>query len=434
MSHNAYDVAAEQGLLGATVLNSQEAGTAFLSVPPDAYYWPKHQMIASTTRELLARDRTVDAITLLSAIQEAGLLNKIGGAPYLHTLVASPWTVSLAPQYAGRVLELYGRRRLAEEFQREMQMLDSDWKLGEGGRPLSASVARIRSVMDELLAYSAAGGIDPPQSLADFLAETDTYDWLVPGLLEREDRLIVTGEEGFGKSEFTSQLALCVAGGVHPFLAELLEPAERRVLVIDCENGRAKTRRRLRRITGAVDGVRAMHGADPVSWEKRLWVEFRTSGLDLLRPADEAWLGNIIASVSPDVLALGPLYKLHNTNINDGEAARKILDTLDRLRERHGFCLVTEAHPGHARDGGSGGDRLMRPEGSSLFMRWPEFGFGLRRNKEDELRADVIAWRGGREEGRDWPKGLVRGYSGLLPWKPDEEYLDRPDAEWGNRE
>jgi hypothetical protein len=427
VSRHAYDIAAEQGLLGAVML-STEAIPAFLSVPADAYHTPRHQILAGLMRDLLARAGALDPVTLLSEVQEAGLLHRVGGGPYLHTLMETPWTASLARQYAERLLELYGRRRLADEFTREIQMLDSDWERGDAGRPISASVARIRSVMDELLAYSAVGGVEPPQSLDDFLAEHDTYDWLIPGLLERGDRCVVTGTEGFGKSEFVSQIGLCVAGGVHPFMAELLEPAERRVLVIDCENGRAKSRRRYRRIVGAVDAVRSIHSAEPVPWSKRLWVEFRPSGLDLLKPADEAWLENVIASVGPDMLLLGPLYKLHTTNINDGEAARKMIDTLDRLRERHGFALLTEAHPGHGRDGT--GDRMMRPEGSSLFMRWPEFGFGLRRNKDDPLRADVIAWRGDREEGRDWPKGLIRGHSGLLPWRPDEDYQDRPDEGW----
>jgi Replicative DNA helicase len=427
VSHHAYDITAEQGLLGAMILNNDAMGP-FLSVPPDAYYAPKHQYLAGLMRDLLAREGALDPITLLGAVEEAGLLRRVGGAPYLHTLIAMPWTVSLAGQYAERLLELYGRRRLADEFTREIQMLDSDWELGELGRPISASVARIRSVMDELVAFSAAGGVEPPQSLDDFLAERDMFDWLIPSLMERGDRCIVTGEEGFGKSEFTSQIGVCVAGGVHPFLAELLEPAERRVLIIDCENGRAKHRRRLRRIVGAVEGVRAIYNADPIPWSKRLWVECRSAGLDLLKPADEAWLENTIASVGPDMLLLGPLYKLHTTNINDGEAARKMLDTIDRLRERHGFALLTEAHPGHGRDGT--GDRMMRPEGSSLFMRWPEFGFGLRRNKDDQLRADVVAWRGDREEGRDWPKGLIRGHSGLLPWRPNEDYQDRPDEDW----
>jgi len=433
MSRNAYDITAEQGLLGATILGGGgETVMAFRRVPPDAYYAPKHQVLASLMRDLLAREGSLDSVTLLSAVQEAGLLRHVGGAPYLHTLIALPWTVSLSPRYAERILELYGRRRMADEFQREIQMLDSDWELGELGRPLDVSMDRIRSVMDELRAYSAAGGVEPPQSIEDFLAERDTRNWLIPGWLERTERCIITGEEGLGKTELTSQIGLCVAGDVHPFLGEPTEPTEHRVLIIDCENPKGLHRRRLRRILGAVDAVRSSHGADPIPWRKRLCIEFRTSGLDLLRPSDEAWLGNTIANTGPDMVLLGPLYKLHTTNINDGEAARKILDVIDRLRERHGFALLTEAHPGHGKNGQ--GDRMMRPEGSSLFMRWPEFGFGLRRDPDDDLRAEVVSWRGDREEGRDWPKGLVRGYRGTLPWKPGPEFFDRPDENWQGRE
>jgi hypothetical protein len=427
MAHNAYDVMAERALLGAMLLTS-EAAPAFLSVPSNAYYVPKHQDLAALMRDLLARDRQVDSVTLLSEVQESGLLIRIGGGPYVHTLVATAWTPTLAPQYARRILELYGRRRLSEACQHEVQRLDSDWEEGEEGRPIAASIASLRATCDELVAYSAGTGVEPPMTLADFMAKRFTFDWLIPGLLERGDRCVVTGSEGFGKSELTSQIGLCVAGGVHPFLAELLEPAERRVLVIECENGEAKHHRRYRRIIGAVDAVRAMHQADSIEWDKRLWIEFWPAGLDLLRPSNEAWLENAVASVGPDLLLLGPLYKLHTTNINDGEAARRILDVIDRLRERHGFALLTEAHAGHGRDGT--GDRMMRPEGSSLFMRWPEFGYGLRRNKDDDQRADVVSWRGDREEGREWPTGLIRGRSGLLPWKPNEDYLDRPDEDW----
>ena len=68
----------------------------------------------------------------------------------------------------------------------------------------------------------------------------------------------------------------------------------------------------------------------------------------------------------------------------------------------------------------------MRPAGSSAWLRWPEFGYGLRRAKEDDGGehpnvVDVVAWRGSREE-RCWPQRLVRGRDGLLPWRPSHEY------------
>jgi AAA domain/DnaB-like helicase N terminal domain len=428
MALNAFDPMVEQQLLGAVML-TPEAIEPFLTVAPDHYYQPKNAAIAAVIRDMLARQREITPPTVLIAIQDGGLLPRVGSGTYLFELVQRCITPSCAPQYAERIRELYGRRRLAQEYQRQGQMLDEDWATGGGTHTVAASIATIRTVCDELACYSAAGGCEPPPTLDEFLAGEDTYDWLVPGLLERGDRCILTGGEGAGKSELASQIALCVAGGVHPFLSDLLPPSEARVLIVDCENPPRLHRRRLRRILAAVDSVRIMHGADPVPWSKRLFVAMRPAGINLLETSNETWLMNAISSVGPDLLLLGPVYKLHETTINDGESARRILAVIDRARERHNFALITEAHPGHAKD--DRGDRMMRPEGSSYFLRWPEFGFGVRPNKDDPSRRDLVSWRGGREEGRAWPTGLVRGREGLLPWRPDENYLDRPDVGWG---
>jgi replicative DNA helicase len=274
--------------------------------------------------------------------------------------------------------------------------------------------------------------IDEPLSLVDFLGQPDRHDWLVPGLFERGDRMILTGAEGFGKTELTAQLAMAIAGSVHPFYGEPMDGVEPRVLIIDCENSSGQSRRRFRRIAGAVDSARAMYGAERIDWGKRVKVEFKTSGLNLLNPSDEAYLEALIGAVSPDLLVLGPLYKLHNTNINDGEAARKMLDVLDRSRERHNFALLTEAHASKGQN--QQGVRSMEPEGSALFMRWPEFGFGLRRNKDNpNEQADVVSWRGQREE-RNWPATLIRRHSGLLPWGPMTDYWERDESAWGMRD
>lgn len=76
-----------------------------------------------------------------------------------------------------------------------------------------------------------------------------------------------------------------------------------------------------------------------------------------------------------------------------------------------------------------GKTRQLRPLGSSLFLRWPEFGYGLRPTPETmhEEHPSVIelsAWRGARDE-RYWPKQLKHGHT--LPWEPvDLAYYDRP--------
>lgn len=420
---NSHDAQAEQALLGAVLSGSTEAEPHFRAVPIEAYYQHKHQVLAAAIGDMLTRGRSVDPITVMGELLDAGAVAKAGGQAYLHSLMSMPWKALFAGDYASRIVELYGRRKFGQQCQKTMQRLDADPWEGEESLELAAAIGEMRATLDEVTGYADTATIAEPPSLDELLAQRDEHDWLVPGLLERGDRLILTGEEGFGKSELVSQLALCAAGSIHPFLGDLLS-TECRVLVVDCENSPSQNRRRWRRIAGAVESTRAMHEADSVDWAKRFRVEHRTSGLDLTQPRDALWLESLVASVSPDILVVGPLYKLHLTNINDGEAARKILDSLDRIRERHRVCIITEAHPGKAEH--ANGGRKMAPEGSSLFMRWPEFGLGLRRNKDDPHgQADVVSWRGQREE-RGWPSGLVRGHSGLLPWRPTPEYYDQP--------
>lgn len=253
--------------------------------------------------------------------------------------------------------------------------------------------------------------------LWDFLDASDAPpDWVVPGLLERGDRLILTGFEGLGKSMLVRQLAICAAAGVHPF-----DPSwntdyhAASVLFIDCENSESQSRRKLRPIATTIKqlgreiprgGMRLLH---------------RPEGVDLTREDDIAWLLERVTAHKPDVLFLGPFYRLHNANMNDEQVARSVVAVLDAARAINGCALITEAHAGH---GEPGKNRAVRPTGSSLLLRWPEFGYGLVPNSTAEpddkgrcRHVDVIAWRGPRDE-RDWPTHLQYGAHGDLPWKP----------------
>lgn len=430
MSLHAYDSNTERALLACAMTDLETTAGAFLSVPPSAYYVGRHGLLASVIREMAARRETVDPVTVVSYLMDHGLATNANqdpgkvSVPYIHTMLAGHYVLPHAMDYAGRLLELYARRKLTDEMTRATQRLDADWEDGEEALPIASVIGSLRSTMDELMKYAAGANITTPPTLEEFLNERDSFNWLIPGLIERGDRLVLTGEEGFGKSELTFQLALCTAGRLHPFLAEEI-PGEPRVLMIDCENSPSQSRRRAKRIRAAVDSARAASGLESVVWEKNLHIEHRTAGLDLTEGADVAWLENLISDTAPDLVTIGPLYKLHKGDVNNGELAGRLLGTIDQLRERHGFAFISEAHPSKAE--GNDGKRKMAPEGSSLFMRWPEFGFGLRRNKDDPDLASVVSWRGQREA-RDWPAKLVKGYDGLLPWRPDAEYYDRPST------
>jgi hypothetical protein len=419
VSDDAHDVGAEQALLGSVLVNAASAGSILLTIPPDAWYRPKHGEIAAVLGDRLRRNVGIDPQTVLP-----DLLSRRGwGAetgPYLHTLMRQAWNPGNAQYYAERVLHCAARRKLSQAAMRIRQSLEQSW-LNGCNEPITQYTAELRQALDSAEMLDA--GVDDVVESTDvdtLLATQDEYDWLVPGLLERGERIVLTGAEGLGKSVFISQFAACLAAGLHPFTGYPLGDADHslRVLIVDCENSQAQTRRRFRNLARVVSQHR-----DGDDWKRNLRFELRPNGLNLLGE-DTSWLERRVAANSPDLLVIGPLYRMHYANINDEQAARELVRVLDHVRTKYGCALLSEAHAGHALNGA--GKRSMRPSGSSLFLRWPEFGYGLQRAEgvegEHPSLVDVDAWRGSREE-RQWPKQLKHGDH--LPWIPaDPEYFD----------
>jgi len=286
----------------------------------------------------------------------------------------------------------------------------------EGCKDVTEHVGAGREINDLVPTWTSQPDA-PPELAPDLWQFLDTaddeYDWVVPGLLERGDRLMLTGHEGLGKSMLTRQLAVTMAAGIHPFRTALtFEP--RRVLYIDCENSERQSRRKFRPLAGA--SVRARHRVP----DGGMRLIHKPNGLDLTRKDDEDWLLERVTAHQPDVLFIGPFYRLHNANLNEELPARRTVAVLDKARNSVGCALVIEAHAGH---GNQIHERDVRPVGSSLLLRWPEFGYGLTPVEKDKKLVHLRPWRGPREE-REWPKQLMWGDPEKWPWM---EYLTAAD-------
>lgn len=272
---------------------------------------------------------------------------------------------------------------------------------------------RTQQIVDGIVAE----GDVTTMTAGEFVNVTDApYEWVIPGLLERQDRLILTGTEGLGKSVLIRQIAVCAAAGLDPFTRMKIEP--QRVLIVDCENGPTKIRRGLR-------GLLTQARRNSPTADTNLFIESRPEGLDLTRPEDELWLVKRVNAIKPAILLTGPIYRLHSKDPNEEKPARDVTRVLDRCRAIANCALVTEAHAGHG-SAMTGKERPVRPTGTSLWLRWPEFGYGLRACEEftDSNRlVDFIPWRGDREE-RNWPKRLKAG--GEWPW----ERATHPSEQW----
>lgn len=255
--------------------------------------------------------------------------------------------------------------------------------------------------------------VDLAPDLWQFITTADEpYDWIVPGLLERGDRLMLTGFEGLGKSMLARQMAVTIAAGLDPF--KWTSPiGPKRVLFIDCENSERQSRRRFRPLAAASIGHyhRVPDGG--------LRLIHRPEGMDLTRDEDAAWLLERVTAHRPDVLFIGPFYRLHKANMNEELPCRKTVAVLDLARTSVDCAIVIETHAGHGEHGKA---RSVRPAGSSLLLRWPEFGYGLAPATDDRpcRHVKVQAWRGDRDE-RNWPEYLAWGDANGWPWQ------DAPD-------
>jgi 5S rRNA maturation endonuclease (ribonuclease M5) len=224
-----------------------------------------------------------------------------------------------------------------------------------------------------------------------------SYDWVIPNLLERQERVIVVAAEGAGKTTLARQVALMASAGIHPFRRDAMDPV--RTLMIDLENPERIIRRTSLRIY------------DKIKWHKKhdqmdAHLMMKPDGINLLTPADRALVEEHVASVEPDILFFGPLYKafLDPGGRTAESVSIEIARFLDYIRHTYNCALWVEHHAPL----GSGGQRDLRPFGSAVWSRWSEFGIALSPDPTDPELIEFKHYRGQREA-REWPTLCKRG-------------------------
>ena len=108
------DLAAEQSVLGGMLLSKDAIADVLERLRPGDFYRPNHQQIYDAILDLFGQGEPADAVTVAAELDRRGLLRRVGGAPYLHTLIATVPTAANAGYYAGIVAEKAVLRRLVE--------------------------------------------------------------------------------------------------------------------------------------------------------------------------------------------------------------------------------------------------------------------------------------------------------------------------------
>lgn len=115
------DMAAEQAVLGGMLLSKDAIADVLERLRPGDFYRPAHQNVYDAILDLYGRGEPADAVTVAAELDRRGLLRRIGGAPYLHTLISTVPTAANAGFYAGIVAEKALLRRLVEAGTRVVQ-------------------------------------------------------------------------------------------------------------------------------------------------------------------------------------------------------------------------------------------------------------------------------------------------------------------------
>jgi replicative DNA helicase len=115
-------VEAEQSVLGAMMLSKDAIADVVEVIKPGDFYRPAHQLIYDAVLDLYARGEPADAVTVSAELTHNGQLNRVGGAPYLHTLISSVPTAANAEYYAAIVADRATLRRLVTAGTRIVQM------------------------------------------------------------------------------------------------------------------------------------------------------------------------------------------------------------------------------------------------------------------------------------------------------------------------
>ncbi|AKN15637.1 replicative DNA helicase [Mycobacterium haemophilum] len=207
------DLAAEQSVLGGMLLSKDAIADVLERLRPGDFYRPAHQNVYDAILDLYGRGEPADAVTVAAELDRRGLLRRIGGAPYLHTLISTVPTAANAGYYAGIVAEKALLRRLVEAGTRVVQygyagaegadvaeVVDraqaeiydvAERRLSEDYVPLEDL---LQPTMDEIDAIASNGGISRGAPTG-FTELDEVTNGLHPGQM-----IIVAARPGVGKA------------------------------------------------------------------------------------------------------------------------------------------------------------------------------------------------------------------------------------------
>lgn len=186
---------------------------------------------------------------------------------------------------------------------------------------------------------------------------------LLGPLVVRGERLVIGAGTGAGKTTLVWQIAKALCTGGHFLGWQASRPY--RVLVIDCEQ-----------TPWDIDRLLDETG---LAQSDQIEIISLPEGMALAPGSPDCVRLEQDIAAGWDVIALDPLYKLHDGDQNDEQQAKALMKILDGWRAKYNFNLILPAHM-RKRQGRSRDQEFTLDEiaGSASYLRGAEVVIGLR--------------------------------------------------------
>lgn len=346
-----HDLDAEQAVLGAMLAAHQAIDEVAQFCRDTDFYRPGHQVIARALMRLRAEHAATDPVALADRLRKDGELQRCGGVPYLHTLLASAPAAVNAAYHARIVVDHAERRRWIEAADQIRQAaaspgteLDELRQLArsrlDGQGPASAS--SIGYTQTHRLVLTPASQIEP---------RPVRWGW--------QDRLpaahvsLIPGREGIGKSLLLTWLIAQVTRGTLP---GTFKGTPRPVFYAATEDSWQHTI--VPRLIAARADLELVHRIEVEAIETSMRIE-------LTMPRDCGLVAAEIKRLDVAMLALDPLMSVIDRAVdtyNDRDM-RTVLEPLGKLADDTGCIIAGLAHFNKS----SGDDPLNLVTGSRAF-------------------------------------------------------------------
>lgn len=181
----------------------------------DHFYRPAHEKLYATIAQMYEDSEPVDAMTVFAKLETTKELAKVGGAPYLHTLLEAPLVIGNAGHYSKIIIDKWKLRKV-NEFGIKCLSIDAD------PDDADAALERVRDFLDDLDGERKAQSVDFQHLYEAWTVANEDHrpaietPWMalndkLTGGMQRQRLYVIGARPGCGKTVMGAQMALNAA-------------------------------------------------------------------------------------------------------------------------------------------------------------------------------------------------------------------------------